>query len=47
LTDVITYPWVVIAEAVVVEASLIVLVQTQLSERNELPAAVELVKITV
>ncbi|SNS13171.1 hypothetical protein SAMN06265364_1479 [Prevotella jejuni] len=47
MTDVITYPWVVIAEAVVVEASLIVLVQTQLSERNELPAAVEVTEITI
>ena len=47
MADVITNPRIVIAEAIVVEASLIVLILSQLSERNELPAAVKVTEVTI
>ena len=47
MADVITNSRIVISGPVVVEASLVVLILSYLSERNELPAAVKVAKVTV
>ena len=47
LADIITNPWVVIAEAVVVEASLIVLILSQLAERDEVTDSFYASKVTI
>ena len=47
MADVITNSWVVISEPVVVEASLIVLILSQLSERNEVTDTFYVSKVTV
>ena len=47
LADIITNPWVVIAEAIVIEASFIVLILSQLAERNEVTDSFYIPKVTI
>ena len=47
LADIITNPWVVIAEAIVIEASFIVLILSQLAERNEVTDSFYISKVTI
>ena len=47
MADIVTYPWVIIAEAVVIESCLIILILSQLSERDEVTESFYVSKVAV
>ena len=47
MADIVTYPWVIIAEAVVIESCLIILILSQLSERDEVTESFYVSKVTI